>query len=362
MNSILILLVLCQEPYRVMLDRPVEYTGADSLEKRIDQVDTIRIGLFCPDADRSGVSRAMIEGASLAVEQAPLYKGKSFKLVRRWIEGRWGDAGKAALEMIYQDQVWALIGGPDSATTHLAEQIALKTRIPLLAPVSCDPSLTHTRVPWIFRLPPSFDQQAGFLTDYFKENKLSRIGLVTSTSLDGRQFSDALKNHMDQFVFHFSNPPSEELSHSNLVARMQTQQVDALVIYQDSIKADDPFFSTIFKFPVFIPWIPCHEKPTPVPPLFQELIFLPGPYFIEFEQSFTARFGYSPDLAAALSFDAAKMIIQAVLKRGLSRKAIRNSIALNEHPGPFNFSYQWDNGGGNTPSTEFKMVMKTSKP
>ena len=41
----------------------------------------------------------------------------------------------------------------DRNAAHLAEQLALKTFVPVVA-LSSDKKLTSTNVPWIFRLPP----------------------------------------------------------------------------------------------------------------------------------------------------------------------------------------------------------------
>jgi phosphoribosylcarboxyaminoimidazole (NCAIR) mutase len=52
---------------------------------------------------------------------------------------------------VYQDQVLALIA-LDGASSHLAEQIAVKSFVPVLA-IASDLALTSTNIPWIFRLP-----------------------------------------------------------------------------------------------------------------------------------------------------------------------------------------------------------------
>ena len=50
-----------------------------------------------------------------------------------------------------QDHVLALIA-LDRASSHLAEQIAVKSFVPVIA-ISSDHALTTTNIPWIFRLP-----------------------------------------------------------------------------------------------------------------------------------------------------------------------------------------------------------------
>jgi phosphoribosylcarboxyaminoimidazole (NCAIR) mutase len=42
----------------------------------------------------------------------------------------------------------------DRDSAHLAEQLALKTFVPVVA-LSSDKKLTSTNIPWIFRLPPN---------------------------------------------------------------------------------------------------------------------------------------------------------------------------------------------------------------
>jgi hypothetical protein len=52
---------------------------------------------------------------------------------------------------VYEEHVLALIA-LDRPSSHLAEQIAVKSFIPVIA-ISSDHALTSTNIPWIFRLP-----------------------------------------------------------------------------------------------------------------------------------------------------------------------------------------------------------------
>lgn len=145
------------EPYKKMLDDPMTFTGTETLDGAENE-NEYRIGIFAPDDDDHPVGRDLVRGVSLAVEQANAaggVNGKPLRLVRRWADDPWGAGSKEVIRMVFEDRVWALIGGPDGGTTHVAQQVATKAHLPLVAPVSSDPSLTHTRVPWIFRLPRS---------------------------------------------------------------------------------------------------------------------------------------------------------------------------------------------------------------
>jgi len=61
------------------------------------------------------------------------------------------DIAKRALETVGQIFRYSIAHGY-SKRTHLAEQLALKALVPVVA-LSGDKKLTSTRVPWIFRLP-----------------------------------------------------------------------------------------------------------------------------------------------------------------------------------------------------------------
>ena len=76
--------------------------------------------------------------------------GKSVSLIAIPSEAAWGKASNALVNAVYQDHVLALIA-LDRASSHLAEQIAVKAFVPVVA-ISADRTLTSTNIPWIFRL------------------------------------------------------------------------------------------------------------------------------------------------------------------------------------------------------------------
>jgi hypothetical protein len=65
----------------------------------------------------------------------------------------WGKAADELVKAVYQDHVLAIIA-LDRPSSHLAEQVAVKSLIPVIA-ISSDRTLTTTNIPWIFRLPAS---------------------------------------------------------------------------------------------------------------------------------------------------------------------------------------------------------------
>jgi phosphoribosylcarboxyaminoimidazole (NCAIR) mutase len=63
---------------------------------------------------------------------------------------------------VYQQHALAVIA-LDRASSHLAEQIAVKSFVPVVA-ISSDRALTSTNIPWIFRLPEGSSVQQAIAT------------------------------------------------------------------------------------------------------------------------------------------------------------------------------------------------------
>jgi phosphoribosylcarboxyaminoimidazole (NCAIR) mutase len=63
----------------------------------------------------------------------------------------WGAASTQLVHALMDEHALAIIA-LDRDAAHLAEQLALKAFVPVIA-ISSDKKLTSTNVPWIFRLP-----------------------------------------------------------------------------------------------------------------------------------------------------------------------------------------------------------------
>jgi len=129
---------LMQRAYARIQDDKVAYTGPPLPDNPPGEV---RIGIFGPKADRLA--------ADPAVERAA---GRNITLVGVPSEGPWGKASAALVGLMGQDRLIGLIS-TDRNTSHLAEQLAVKLFIPLIA-LSSDRTLTSLNIPWIFRMPP----------------------------------------------------------------------------------------------------------------------------------------------------------------------------------------------------------------
>jgi len=102
----------------------------------------VRIGIFGPGAERqaAGLSGILTD-----------YAGR-YSLAAVSSDVPWGKASTGLVKLIYDDHALVLIA-VDRNSSHLAEQLAAKAFVPVVA-ISADRSLTSVNIPWIVRLAP----------------------------------------------------------------------------------------------------------------------------------------------------------------------------------------------------------------
>ncbi|HVO13485.1 MAG TPA: ABC transporter substrate-binding protein [Vicinamibacteria bacterium] len=145
------------EPSHRAGQEPLDFRGPgrDAPEPPVSEVVLGWFGPGDPDHPEFG---ELWRGAALALEQenaAGGYHGKPFRLQPAWSESPWKAGVREVTRLVYETQAWAVLGGVDGNTTHLAVQIALKSYFLLLSPGSTDVTADLANVPWLFSLPPS---------------------------------------------------------------------------------------------------------------------------------------------------------------------------------------------------------------
>jgi len=105
----------------------------------------IKIGLLVTDAE----SEAAQNAAALAISEANKEEGlKDYQLVVRSMEGPWGTGSKQAVNLVFNEHVWAILGSHDGRNAHLVEQVIAKTHVVFLSAWASDPTLYQAFVPW----------------------------------------------------------------------------------------------------------------------------------------------------------------------------------------------------------------------
>jgi ABC-type branched-subunit amino acid transport system substrate-binding protein len=132
-----------QVPYARVGEDGVDYAGPHQGD--LPQ-GPVRIVLFGPHAAEVAQSPAVI--AELTTLAA---KGREWKLDPVASDQNWGAASTQLVRALMDDHALAIVA-LDRDAAHLAEQLALKAFVPVVA-LSNDKALTSTNIPWIFRLP-----------------------------------------------------------------------------------------------------------------------------------------------------------------------------------------------------------------
>ena len=135
--------ITMEKPYAQVGEGGVEYSGSSGSDQTAGDLP---IGVFGPHAD----DLVRSPGVSTLLSVLDSTGGK-LSLVAIPSEAAWGKAASDLVHAVYQDHVVALIT-LDRPSSHLAEQIAVKSFVPVVA-ISSDRALTSTNIPWIFRLP-----------------------------------------------------------------------------------------------------------------------------------------------------------------------------------------------------------------
>ncbi len=136
--------ITMEKPYARVGESGVQYSGP----KTPDEANaTPKIAIFGPRANEIANAADVLSALAGSNQDGWL------SLIAIPSEAAWGKASNDLVNAVYKDHVLAVIA-LDRNSSHLAEQIAVKSFVPVIA-ISSDRSLTSTNIPWIFRLPES---------------------------------------------------------------------------------------------------------------------------------------------------------------------------------------------------------------
>ena len=340
----------------------------DSTVPRINEplptdIDEVLIGYFGPSDPCHAQGRDMWRAASMAIEQTNLaggYKGLPFRLVPGWSDNPWGTGVKRVIRMVYVDKVWAIIGGIDGPSTHLAEQVVTKARLTLLSPGSTDGTTNLVNVPWMFScLPPDKLQTCALAQAIETHIQRKSFLLVSAVDHDSHLFAAELAKSLDQRqlvpAYHFEFKPNEE-NLADLVKRVIKIEPEALVLIAGSQQSarlisalrEGCFQGLVFGGPSMGQRDFAEKAGKAADGAIFPLLYVPGKTSEDFERTFAARFGNHPDYLAAHTYDAVNLMVAAIHKAGLNRTRICDAVKeLSTWQGVAG-TIHWDSRGSNS--------------
>jgi branched-chain amino acid transport system substrate-binding protein len=352
-----------QNPKSV-LDSPVKFLGWKGNLQTTKLINEFRIGLFLPSDSLNRSNQSLINAANMAIDEinsSDEDNAVPYKLINRWSSDPWGAGSKEMIKLVYVDSVIAVVGSIDGDATHIAEQITTKARLPLLSPISADPTLTYIRVPWIFRLPPDYKAQAEVIIhEGIANERMKKVGLITENTHDGRIFAEevnnGLENYQISFLFHFEVSKSNLDFHS-IVRRIISFDPYSIIVClskDNIIKLLSELRNSTKNIEVMLPWVPGFDynyfNQYDVGTIYYVEPFLRSSNLLyeKFADKYRRFYKSDPSFGAAYTYDALHLLMSALQKSGPNRAKLRDAITgMNGYEGVTG-KIIWDNGGGNT--------------
>jgi branched-chain amino acid transport system substrate-binding protein len=328
------------EPYFDGRKQELTYPGPGRDEPPPQGLTEVRIGYFGPSDAHHQQGGDLWVAAQLAVEEANAsggYRGLPFRLAPAWSESPWGSGIAQMTRLIYTEGVWALIGGIDGASTHLAEQVTTKARLALVSPVSSDKTVNYAYVPWAFSVSAADNQLAAALAPALERMlRGGRLVIVSANDHDSqmavREFKSVLATSVTPALhvqFQKGAPDVDAL-----VGEIQAAGAQAVLLVADpsdsaaivlTLRANG-CSATIFGAASM-----ARREFLEKAGLAAEGVVFPVPAFAlsaspDFTRRFSSRAGHAPDFAACQTYDVTRLLIQAIRKAGLNRPLIRDAI------------------------------------
>jgi ABC-type branched-subunit amino acid transport system substrate-binding protein len=353
------------QPYKEHFLEQLEYTGSGRGIAEPEHVDTVKLGFIGPIESTVSVAtggrndavflgKKMLQGAQLAIEQANANGGYldreiPFELVVKNDNGLWGASANEIIDLVYKDQVWAILGTIDGANSHIAIRVALKAEVAMMNSGNTDPTYVETNIPWVIRCMSDDRQQGYLLVDYiYKKLRYKKVGIIRSSSRYGRfgvrevidgsrrlgrpvPIEMAYQQGIDDFSLHLE--------------RLNREDVDAIVHWgeaEDGAKILNQAREMGMEQPFFMcdrclsgdfleiagdnangvicayPWDPTrHDKKLQ-----------------EFREAFREKFNEEPETQAAHAYDGMNILIWATQLAGLNRAKVRDVLAYQTEPWP----------------------------
>ncbi len=317
----------------------------------------IKIGLLIPDNN----ARAAKDGAELAIRKANKaagLNGKHFQLVVRSMEGPWGTGSKQTVNLIFDENVCAIMGSHDGRNAHLVEQVTTKTRIVFLSSWASDPTLSEAFVPWCFSCVPNDLQQAdALIEEIYNKRKIDRTVAISDNSYDSKM---ALESFMKRIKLDDKKEPLQ-LFYDNtggdcsvLINKIKKSDARSIILFGSpsaSAKLIQEFKIRGLNIPIFgaLSLLNDNEISDQDMQSFENVIFvspgiLTGKNKMAFVEEFKNTYGKIPGVMAEYSYDGMNLLIDAIKNAGTERVEIQNYLSKVHYEGVTGL-IQFDNRG-----------------
>jgi branched-chain amino acid transport system substrate-binding protein len=334
------------EPYRRLFQEPPVFRGPGRELPEPQGLDAVRVGVLAPlTGEDAALGARMQEGVALAIDEANaaggLRPGLPFRTVVRDENLSWGAAGNAAVDLAFDDGVWAFLGAFEDSASHVMTRVILKLETPMVNTAGTDPTLTEHGIPWLVRVRPDDRQTCYALARRIVEtDRHERIAVFRANDRYARagivEFNDAVRR-LGHPVLLEERFESQDASWHSQIERLRGVRPDAIVVWGRAATAGravralraagltqpvygperlaDPAFAeaagdaadgAVFTYP----YDPRRSDPA----------------WVSFVARYRARYGRDPDPVASYAYDGTRYLVQAIREAGLNRVRIRERL------------------------------------
>jgi branched-chain amino acid transport system substrate-binding protein len=348
------------QPYFDARKEQMQYVGPGREEPESANLREVVIGYFGPSDPTHPEGGDIWRAVSLAVEEANAeggYRGLPFRVLPAWSENPWGTGISKLVRLAYYDKVWAIIGGIDGPSTHLAEQVVAKARLTLIGPASTDETVNLAGVPWMFSALPGDHLAAPVIGEALLARR-EPFALLAANDHDSHMFLVELRKFLATkgagpiFEYEFKSGTRD---FSELAERVAGSRAGAVVLIGGA--GDSGRLLATLREKGFAgrvlggPWMArrtfLSTAGTAAEGVLLPLLDDPATGFQRFAETFQARFGVFPDFAAAQAYDATRLLIAAIRKAGLNRARIRDAVRELSPWDGVSGTIKWDSVGQN---------------
>jgi len=308
--------------------------------------EPVKIGLLIPD-NKSNAAR---NGAEMAIRKANEnggFNGRQFQLIIRSMEGPWGTGSKEAVDLIFEEKVWAIMGSHDGRNAHIVEQVATKARIVFLSAWSGDPTLSQAFVPWYFSCVPNDLQQASALIgEIYNKRETSKIAIVSDNDYDSKMASGSFVKKAKiagkpEPLQIFYNNSSQDFK--DMLDKINAADISCIILFGQpsaSLKIIQQIRQRKMNLPVYGSLLVQGEKELQDEELRDyegTILVTQGDWLsskcLSFQKEFQRIYGTKPGIVAAFAYDGMNLIIEAIKNAGLDREKIQKSLAKIHYDG-----------------------------
>ncbi|MFQ5631822.1 MAG: ABC transporter substrate-binding protein, partial [bacterium] len=306
----------------------------------------VKIGFLGPleGSEEEAPGVRMLRGATLALEEANAeggYFGIPFKLVVRNDTGIWGASSNEFVKLV-EENVWAVLGSIDGASTHIALRVALKSELFIVNTGSTDPTLTETRIPWIIRCIADDRQNSYALAFYiFNVKDYTRVAVLRNNNRYGRtgisEFQDAARRLGHPILFELRYAAGDT-NFTMQLERIRRSKAQAVVLWENSAEQAGRIVKRMREMAMQQAVFGTDRLVSPeflqsagnaAEGIVATYPYHPGlddPVLQAFNRRYGKRFDEQPEAFAAHAYDGMKMLIEAIRTAGLNRVRIRDLL------------------------------------